>query len=82
MAKGKLQPGAVPTGWPNDVLQLIRELGKANFTLEDAYSLSDKLAALHPENKHIEDKIRQQLQVLRDAGLVEFVDNKGNYRLL
>jgi predicted Rdx family selenoprotein len=28
------------------------------------------LEQLHPDNRHIKDKIRQQLQVLRDAGLL------------
>lgn len=33
----------------------------------------------HPENNHIKDKIRQQLQFLRDEGLVEFT-TRGNYK--
>jgi hypothetical protein len=27
-----------------------------------------ELEQLHPDNQHVKDKIRQQLQVLRDAG--------------
>jgi hypothetical protein len=30
-------------------------------------------APLHSDNRYVPDKIRQQLQVLRDLGLVEFV---------
>src|SRR5580692_2692911 len=30
------------------------------------------LARLHPKTAHVRDKIRQQLQVLRDLGLIEF----------
>jgi type II restriction enzyme len=26
---------------------------------------------LHPDNRHVKDKIRQQLQVLRDRGFLE-----------
>jgi len=35
---------------------------------------------LHPNNAHVRDKIRQQLQVLRDLGLLEFLGS-GSYRL-
>ena len=35
---------------------------------------------LHPDNRHVRDKIRQQLQVLRDHGYLEFV-SRGSYRL-
>jgi type II restriction enzyme len=41
------------------------------FTNEDLYAFERELAALHPGNRHIRDKIRQQLQVLRDAGLLQ-----------
>jgi len=44
------------------------------FTNGDAYTLADQLAQLHPDNRHIRDKIRQQLQVLRDAGLLLHVE--------
>ncbi len=56
-------------GWTLDVLTAVRSLGKPEFTNEDAYTLTTKLEKLHPGNRHIRDKIRQQLQVLRDAGL-------------
>jgi type II restriction enzyme len=36
---------------------------------------------LHPENRHVRDKIRQQLQVLRDLGLIESL-RRGRYRNL
>jgi type II restriction enzyme len=38
------------------------------------------LHALHPSNRHIRPKIRQQLQVLRNLGLLEFV-LPGEYRM-
>lgn len=34
-----------------------------------------------PNNKHVEAKIRQQLQFLRNEGLVTFLDNSGHYTL-
>ncbi|MGC2232940.1 MAG: DpnI domain-containing protein, partial [Candidatus Acidiferrum sp.] len=68
-------------GWTLDVLQVVQSLGKPEFTLADVYAHSAQLAKLHPANRHVRDKIRQQLQVLRDFGLVEFLD-RGSYRLL
>jgi hypothetical protein len=35
---------------------------------------------LHPNNTHVRDKIRQQLQVLRDLNLLDFLGS-GSYRL-
>jgi type II restriction enzyme len=40
------------------------------FTNADVYAYERELAALHPDNRHIRDKIRQQLQVLRDTGFL------------
>jgi type II restriction enzyme len=66
-------------GWTLDVLRAVRQLGKAEFTLQDIYALEPELKALHPNNQNVRPKIRQQLQVLRDLGLITFVD-PGNYR--
>lgn len=33
----------------------------------------------YPENHHIREKIRQQLQLLRDKGIIEFV-GRGRYK--
>jgi type II restriction enzyme len=67
-------------GWTLDVLKAVRSLSKANFSLSEIYALEDSLAAVHPKNSHIRPKIRQQLQVLRDLGLITFLGN-GTYRL-
>jgi type II restriction enzyme len=67
-------------GWTLDVLQVIRSIGRAGFTLRDVYGNASALTKLHPMNFHVQDKIRQQLQVLRDLGLVEFL-GRGAYRL-
>ena len=40
------------------------------FTTAAAYAFTRELEKLHPDNRHVRDKIRQQLQVLRDAGLL------------
>lgn len=67
-------------GWTLDVLNVVRSLGKKEFRLSDVYARSDELARLHPQNRHINDKIRQQLQVLRDLALLEFL-SPGHYQL-
>ena len=43
------------------------------------YSFVDELQVKHPDNNHIPDKIRQQLQFLRDKGIIEF-KGSGVYR--
>ena len=57
-------------GWTLDVLNLVRRLGKTEFRNEDVYAFARELEKLHPGNRHIKDKIRQQLQVLRDRHLL------------
>lgn len=63
-----------------DVLSALRSLGKQSFSLEEVYALEPKLAQLHSDNRHVRDKIRQQLQILRDARLLDFTA-RGSYRL-
>ena len=67
-------------GWTLDVLQVVQSFGKPEFTLADVYAHAGALAKLHPNNAHVRPKIRQQLQVLRDLGLLEFLGS-GSYRL-
>jgi type II restriction enzyme len=67
-------------GWTVDVLRVIRELRRPRFSLQDLYGLEAKLRNLHPKNLNVRPKIRQQLQVLRDLGILEFT-SPGNYVL-
>jgi type II restriction enzyme len=60
-------------GWTLDVLNFLRSLNKLEFTIDDAYSFENILSKLHPDNLHIKPKIRQQLQILRDMGYLQFV---------
>jgi len=66
-------------GWTLDVLTALRSLSKPEFTIADAYSFERILSRQHPDNRHIRPKIRQQLQILRDLGYLEFV-RRGYYR--
>jgi type II restriction enzyme len=68
-------------GWTLDVLNVVRSLNKKEFSLTEVYANANELAKLHPKNAHVRDKIRQQLQVLRDLGLLEFL-SAGTYKLL
>jgi type II restriction enzyme len=67
-------------GWTLDVLNAVRAIGRTEFSLSDVYTQTDALARLHPKNAHVRDKIRQQLQVLRDLGLIEFL-GAGCYKM-
>lgn len=68
-------------GWLLDVMRCVERIGRKDFTLEDVYKFELELSLLHPENNHVKDKIRQQLQVLRDKKYLEFV-SRGKYHLI
>jgi type II restriction enzyme len=65
-------------GWAASVLTELRRLGKQRFTIQDAYSMEPQLSAKYPANQNIRPKIRQQLQMLRDLGLLQF-ESRGQY---
>ncbi len=68
--------------WLDRVRTLIIDgLNKEFFTLDDLYKFQNILELEYPNNKNIKDKLRQQLQVLRKLGEVEFLDGDGNYKL-
>jgi type II restriction enzyme len=67
-------------GWSLDVLNIVRQLGKKEFTNADVYAHERELEALHPDNRNIKAKIRQKLQILRDAKLLLHVGS-GVWRL-
>jgi type II restriction enzyme len=67
-------------GWTLDVLNLVRQFDKPEFANADIYAQSDGLRALHPNNHHVTDKIRQQLQILRDAGFLAHA-GRGRWRV-
>jgi type II restriction enzyme len=57
-------------GWTLDVLRCVESLANDVFTNDEVYAFEPELSKLYPENRHVRDKIRQQLQVLRDRGLL------------
>lgn len=66
-------------GWLLDVLNCVNSIKDEEFTLQDIYRFSETLRKKHLSNNNIEAKIRQQLQLLRDKGFIEFLD-RGHYR--
>jgi type II restriction enzyme len=66
-------------GWMLDVLFCISMIANDTFNLEQVYRFEKALSEKHPDNKFIKAKIRQQLQVLRDKGYLEFVE-RGIYK--
>ena len=67
-------------GWILDIMNCIDALNKKEFSLQDMYTFEKALKVIHPENKHIKDKIRQQLQFLRDKNYLKFIGD-GIYKL-
>jgi len=67
-------------GWILDIMNCIDELNKKDFLLQDVYRFENELEKIHPDNRNIKPKIRQQLQFLRDKGYLEFIE-PGRYRL-
>jgi hypothetical protein len=68
--------------WKDAVRNVVQQLTQDEFFLDDVYDYEYEFASAYPKNRHIKEKIRQQLQVLRDEGLIEFVNNDGRYRKL
>ena len=66
-------------GWLLDVLKCVEKIPNDDFRLDDVYSFADELQEKHPDNKFVRDKIRQQLQYLRDKGFIQFT-SRGHYR--
>jgi len=67
-------------GWLNDIMHCLNKIGKDNFELEEIYFFEEYLSRLHPQNKNIKAKIRQQLQFLRDKNYLDFLGS-GKYKV-
>jgi len=64
----------------DQVLLLVNETGRLQFTVGELYERAGYFHTLFPRNQHIRAKVRQVLQVLRDNGLVAF-HAPGHYAL-
>lgn len=72
--------GLEARGWLIEVMNCVDSIGKQEFQLDDVYAFESTLSQLYPNNRHVKQKIRQQLQVLRDRGYLDFL-GRGYYRL-
>lgn len=68
-------------GWIIDIMNCLDLIKKEKFSLDEMYAFEDKLKIKYPNNNFIKDKIRQQLQILRDKGIIEFT-GRGIYKKL
>lgn len=66
-------------GWILDIMKCIDEIRTDVFNLDEVYSFEQKLKLKYQGNNFIKEKIRQQLQVLRDKGIIEFI-GRGKYK--
>jgi hypothetical protein len=66
--------------WPIAVSFLIQPLPE-QFSLAEVYAMADPLRRAFPNNRHVEAKIRQSLQILRDREEFAF-EGAGRYRKL
>lgn len=63
--------------WKSLVSEIVEHL-PTRFSLDDVLAYKDHLARSYPDNRHIEAKIRQTLQMLRDGGVLMF-EGRGRY---
>lgn len=68
-------------GWAVDMLRVVHSFGKKEFVLDEVYEYEEELAKDHPNNNFIKAKIRQQLQILRDKGILKFKE-RGKYLVI
>ena len=67
-------------GWQRLTLEGVLAMPRSGFGLDDLFRVCEPMAtARYPENRHVRAKLRQQLQLLRDVGIVEFMGG-GRYR--
>lgn len=73
-----IRGGLAARTWLVDTLRCIERLGE-EFSLEELYAFDFEFQRRYPSNRNVRPKLRQQLQKLRDAGLLAFLGN-ARYR--
>lgn len=63
----------------SQIARVIEKMPNKEFTLKDIYTFEKDLKLKYPNNNFIKDKIRQQLQLLRDREIIEF-NGRGTYK--
>ena len=67
-------------GWLLTIMTAVESLNKKIFSLQELYAMESEIKKAYPGNNHIKDKIRQQLQILRNFKYLNFLGN-GIYEL-
>ena len=68
------------TGWQKLTLRGVLAMSEYEFGVQKLLDVCAPMAAKkYPKNHHVRDKLYQQLQMLRDKGLVEFL-GPGRYK--
>ena len=68
------------TGWRRLTLEGVLAMPEPDFRLTELFRVCRPVAARrYPRNHHVRDKLRQQLQMLKKVGLIDFVE-PGHYR--
>lgn len=63
-------------------VDLCDQQGKRTFTLQQLWqTYQSEFEKFSSANKNVQAKVRQQLQFLRDDGLLSFLDQRGSYTL-
>jgi type II restriction enzyme len=71
------------TSWTDAVwccIELMDITVGSTFTLKEIFEAEHVLKRIYPKNNRIREKIRQQLQIMRDYDKLEFVNDNGVYR--
>ncbi len=69
-------------GWTKLTLEALTQIRTPEFVIDEVYQEALARAQIaYPNNRNRREKVRQQLQRLRELGVVEFL-GKGRYRLL
>jgi hypothetical protein len=67
-----------------ELLRLIEENWTTDgvFSSDDIHRFEPRFQRLYPANRHMRNSLNKYLQLLRKDGFIDFIDNRGYYRLL
>jgi uncharacterized membrane protein YkvA (DUF1232 family) len=63
--------------WFNEILKIIYHFDGEIFTIDQIYAFEEDLKSKFPNNPFIKEKIIQQLQSIRDHGIIEFLGDES-----
>ena len=72
----------IAASWEKDVFECIKTISRQYFSLQDVYGFMNEMQEKNPDNHNVDAKNRQTLQALRKKGIIDFIDNNGQYKLL